>query len=170
MLAQAKRPFVILGGSGWNAQACADFRAFAEANNLPVGTAFRRQDLYDNRLANYVGDVGIGINPALAERVKAADLLLAIGTRLDEMTTGGYTLIDVPRPKQKFVHVHPGAEELGRVYEADLLINSGMPEFAAGARKLRRWTSSAWSDWTKAARSGVRGVAQAGARRRAAST
>ena len=152
LLAQAKRPFVILGGSGWTAQGCEDFRAFAETNNLPVGTAFRRQDLYDNRLPNFAGDVGIGINPALAERVKASDLILAVGTRLDEMTTGGYTLVDIPRPRQKFVHVHAGAETLGRVYQADVAINSGMPEFAAAARRLQPVTSSAWADWTKAAR------------------
>jgi acetolactate synthase I/II/III large subunit len=152
MLSQAKRPFAILGGGDWNAQACADIRAFAEANDLPVGTAFRRQDLYDNRLPNFVGDVGIGISPALAERVKGSDLLIAVGPRLDEMTTGGYTLIDVPRPKQKFVHVHPGAEELGRVYEADLPINSGMPEFAAMARGLKPVDSSAWKESTKTAR------------------
>jgi acetolactate synthase-1/2/3 large subunit len=152
MLAQAQRPFVILGGGDWNAEACADIRAFIEANGLPVGTAFRRADLYDNRLPNYVGDVGIGINPALAERVKGCDLLIAVGPRLDEMTTGGYTLIDVPRPKQKFVHAHPGAEELGRVYEADLPINSGMPEFAAMARGLDPVKSAAWQEWTRAAR------------------
>lgn len=131
---------------------CADIRAFAEANALPVGTAFRRQDLYDNRLPNFAGDVGIGICPALARRVKESDLLVAIGPRLDEMTTGGYTLIDVPRPKQTFVHVHPGAEELGRVYEADLPINSGMPEFAAMARALDPVNVPAWQDWTHGAR------------------
>jgi acetolactate synthase-1/2/3 large subunit len=152
MLAQAKRPFMIVGGGDWNAQACADIRAFAEANGLPVGTAFRRQDLYDNRLPNFVGDVGIGISPALAEHVKSSDLLIAVGPRLDEMTTGGYTLIDVPRPKQKFVHVHPGAEELGRVYEADLPINAGMPEFAAMAKAMKPVDPSAWKDRTAAAR------------------
>ena len=152
MLAQAKRPFVILGGGDWNAEACTDIRAFAEINNLPVGTAFRRQDLYDNRLPNFVGDVGIGVSPALAEHVKGSDLLIAVGPRLDEMTTGGYTLIDVPRPKQKFVHVHPGAEELGRVYESDLPINSGMPEFAAMARAMKPVDSSAWKDRTRTAR------------------
>jgi acetolactate synthase-1/2/3 large subunit len=152
MLAQAKRPFVILGGSGWNEQACADFRAFVEANDLPVGTAFRRQDLYDNRLPNFAGDVGIGINPALAERIKGCDLLIAVGARLCEMTTGGYTLIDVPRPKQKFVHVHAGAEVLGRVYQADLPIHSGMPEFARAARAMAPVDSSAWKEWTRAAR------------------
>jgi acetolactate synthase-1/2/3 large subunit len=152
MLAQAKRPFVILGGGGWSAQACEDIRAFIEANGLPVGTAFRRADLYDNRLPNYAGDVGIGINPALGERIKRSDLLIAVGPRLDEMTTGGYTLIDVPRPKQRFVHVHPGAEELGRVYEADLPVNSGMPEFAAMARAMKPVDSAAWRDETRAAR------------------
>ena len=152
MLAQAKRPFVILGGSGWTARACADFRAFAEAWDLPVGTAFRRQDLYDNRLPNFVGDVGIGINPALADRIKNCDLLLALGTRLGEMTTGGYTLIDVPRPKQKFVHVYPGAEVLGHVYQADLPVLSGMPEFAEAARRLAPESARAWKDWTRAAR------------------
>ena len=152
MLAQAKRPFVLLGGSDWTAQACADFRAFAEANDLPVGTAFRRQDLYDNRLPNFAGDVGIGISPKLAERVKACDLLIAIGARMDEMTTAGYTLIEAPRPKSKFVHVHPGAEVLGRVYEAELLIHSGMPEFAQALRKLAPVESRPWRDATKAAR------------------
>ena len=152
MLAQAKRPLVILGGGGWDAQACGDIRAFAEASGLPVATAFRRQDLYDNRLPGFVGDVGIGINPALADRVRGSDLLLAIGARLDEITTEGYSLINVPRPKQKFVHVHAGAEELGRVYEPDLPIHSGMPEFARAARRLAPVDSTAWKAWTKAAR------------------
>jgi acetolactate synthase-1/2/3 large subunit len=152
MLSQAKRPFVLLGGSDWNAQACADIRAFAEANELPVGTAFRRQDLYDNRLPNFVGDVGIGINPKLAERVKTCDLLIAVGARMDEITTGGYTLVEAPRPKQPFVHVHPGADVLGRVYQADLLIHSGMPEFAQAARKLAPVEPRPWKDSTRAAR------------------
>jgi acetolactate synthase I/II/III large subunit len=153
MLARAKRPFVLLGGSDWNAQACADFRFFAEANDLPVGTSFRRQDLYDNRLPNFVGDVGIGINPKLAERVKTCDLLIAVGARMDEMTTGGYSLVDAPRPKQQFVHVHPGAEVLGRVYQGDLLIHSGMPEFAQAARKLAPVEPRPWKESTKTARS-----------------
>jgi acetolactate synthase-1/2/3 large subunit len=152
MLSQAKRPFVLLGGSDWNVQACADIRAFAEANDLPVGTAFRRQDLYDNRLPNFVGDVGIGINPKLAERVKTCDLLIAVGARMDEITTGGYTLVDVPRPKQPFVHVHPGAEVLGRVYQANLLIHSGMPEFAQALRKLAPVEPRPWKESTRAAR------------------
>ena len=121
-----------------------------------------RRTCIDNRQPNYVGDVGVGINPALAERVKGCDLLIAVGPRLDEWTTGGYTLIDMPRPKQKFVHVHPGAEELGRVYEADLLINSGMPEFAAMARGLKPVNCSAWQEGTRGGAQGLRGVARAG--------
>jgi acetolactate synthase-1/2/3 large subunit len=152
MLARAQHPFVILGGSGWDANSCADFRAFAEANDLPVGTGFRRQDLYDNRLPNFVGDVGIGINPALAERIRKSDLLLAVGPRLCEMTTSGYTLIDVPRPRQKLIHVHAGAEVLGRVYAADLPIHAGMPEFAQAARALAPVDPRPWSAETRAAR------------------
>ena len=100
---------------------------------LPAGAAFRRQDALDNDSPSYAGDVGIGINPALAERVRSADLLLVVGPRLGEMTTSGYTLLDVPKPQQTLVHVHPGAEELGRVYQADLPILSGMEQFAAAS-------------------------------------
>jgi acetolactate synthase-1/2/3 large subunit len=136
MLAQAQRPFVMLGGGGWSEQACDDIQAFVAANALPAGCTYRCQDLLDNRHPNYVGDIAVGLNPALENRIRNADLLLAVGPRLGEWTTINYTLIDIPRPKQKFIHVHAGAEELGRVYQADLLINSGMPEFAAAARRL----------------------------------
>ena len=151
MLAQSKRPFVMVGGGGWNAQACADIQAFAEANALPVGCVYRCQDLFDNRHPNYAGDIAVGMNPALESRIRGADLLLAVGPRLGEWTTINYTLIDIPRPKQKFIHVHAGAEELGRVYQGDLLINSGMPEFAAMARGLAPVKAS-WADATRTAR------------------
>ncbi len=152
MLGEAQRPLVILGGSGWTEQACADIRAFAEANELPVATGFRRANLYDNRLPNYVGDVGIGINPALATRVKTADLLLVVGSRMGEMASSGYTLLDVPRPKQKLVHVLSGAEELGRVYQADLPIHSGMPELAAALRAMTAVQRRPWVEWRDGAR------------------
>ncbi len=152
MLDQSSRPLVILGGGDWTASACADIRSFVEANNLPAACSFRRQDLFDNRLPNYCGDVGIGIGPKLAERVRSADLILAIGPRLGEMTTGGYTLFGVPNPKQKFIHVHPGAEELGRVYRAELMMNAGMAEFSRLAATLPPVDSSRWRDWTHAAR------------------
>ena len=154
MLAAAAKPLVILGGGDWDATACADIRRFIEANNLPAACSFRRQDLLDNRHPNYCGDVGIGIAPALAERIRAADLILAIGPRLGEMTSSGYTLFDVPVPKQRLIHVHTGAEELGRVYRAELMINSGMPEFAAQAAALAPVDASRWQQWTQDAREG----------------
>ncbi len=154
MLAAAAKPLVILGGGDWDATACADIRRFIEANNLPAACSFRRQDLLDNRHPNYCGDVGIGIAPALAERIRAADLILAIGPRLGEMTSSGYTLFDVPVPKQRLIHVHTGAEELGRVYRAELMINSGMPEFAARAAALAPVDASRWQQWTQDAREG----------------
>ncbi|HEX2529926.1 MAG TPA: thiamine pyrophosphate-binding protein [Burkholderiaceae bacterium] len=137
ILSAAQRPLVMLGGGGWNTKACDAIRYFAEANRLPVACTFRFQDLFDNRHPHYVGDVGIGINPVLAQRIRAADLILAIGPRLGEMTTGGYTLIEAPRPRQRLIHVHADAEELGRVYQADLMINSGMPQIAALLADMR---------------------------------
>jgi acetolactate synthase-1/2/3 large subunit len=145
LLAAAKRPMVLLGGGGWNGQACADVQRFAEANQLPVGCAFRFQDLLDNHHPNYIGDVGIGINPKLAARVKNADLLIAIGPRLGEMTTGGYTLLESPQPKQQLVHIHSDAEELGSVYQATLMINSGMPQVAAMLAAMPAVDGSAWA-------------------------
>jgi acetolactate synthase I/II/III large subunit len=109
-----------------------------------VACAFRFQDLLDNRHPHYIGDVGIGVNPKLAARIKAADLVLAVGPRLGEMTTSGYTLLEAPCPQQKLVHVHAAAEELGRVYQADLMINSGMPQIAAALAALAPVDASAW--------------------------
>jgi acetolactate synthase-1/2/3 large subunit len=151
MLSQAERPFVIAGGGGWSAQACADFKAFVSTFNLPVGCSYRCQDLIDNRDPHYVGDIAVGLNPKIAERIKTSDVLLVVGARLGEWTTVNYTLIDIPCPKQKLVHVHAGAEELGRVYQGDLLINSGMPEFAAAARGLEP-IRERWAEWTSGAR------------------
>ncbi len=144
LLAAARRPLVILGGTGWTREACNDMQRFAEANQLPVSCAFRFQDLYDNRLDNYVGDVGIGINPVLAERVKMADLLVVAGARLGEMTTSGYSLLESPVPRQKLVHVHPGAEELGRVYQPELGILSDMAPFARSVAAMEPVADPAW--------------------------
>ncbi|MGE5337433.1 MAG: thiamine pyrophosphate-binding protein [Gemmatimonadota bacterium] len=152
LLGQAQRPIVILGGPGWTQAACDNLRRWAESNFLPVSCAFRYQDLFDNRHANYVGDVGIGINPKLAQRIRDADLVIAIGPRLGEMTTGGYTLLEAPRPKQTLVHVHAGAEELGRVYQAPLMICSGMPQFASRLAMMMPIESPPWRDELAAAR------------------
>jgi acetolactate synthase-1/2/3 large subunit len=150
LLARAERPLAILGGAGWTPRAAADMRAFLEANAIPAGAAFRRQDALDNDSPSYVGDVGIGLNPKLAARVREADLVLAIGPRLGEMTTSGYKLLVPPTPEQALVHVHPGAEELGRVYGAELPILSGAEPFAEAVRDIR--LRPRWSEWTRAAR------------------
>ncbi len=144
LLSAARRPLVVLGGSGWTREACDDMRRFAEANHLPVSCAFRFQDLFDNRHANYVGDVGVGINPILAERVRTADVLLVAGARMGEMTTGGYTLLESPVPRQKLVHVMSGAEELGRVYQAELPILASMGRFAHAVAALAPVDAGAW--------------------------
>ncbi len=143
-LAQAQRPLVILGGGGWNQAACAAIQQFIEQNHLPVACAFRFQDLFDNQHPNYIGDVGIGINPKLAQRIQQADLVIAIGPRLGEMTTGGYQLLQAPVPQQSLIHIHADALELGRVYQADMLINSGMPQIASTLAALPPVDANAW--------------------------
>ncbi|MGM9515805.1 thiamine pyrophosphate-binding protein [Roseateles sp. DB2] len=150
-LAAAKRPFVIAGGGGWTPDSVAALQRFAEAWQLPVGCAFRFQDLFDNAHPLYAGDVGIGINPSLAQRVKDADLILAIGPRLGEMTTGGYTLLQAPLPDQDLIHIHAGAEELGRVYAAELMINASMRCAAPALAALAPPAECRWTDWTQAA-------------------
>ena len=117
---RAERPFVILGGGGWSEAGVAALARFLDANDLPAACGFRRQDLLDNEHRCYAGHIGLGPNPKLAARIKAADLVLAIGARLGETTSQSFTLLDVPRPRQTFVHVHNDPEELGRVYQADL--------------------------------------------------
>ena len=152
LLAAAERPFVIVGGSGWTAASCEALERFAERWHLPIGCAFRFQDTFDNRHPNYAGDVGIGINPKLAARVGAADLIVAIGSRLGEMTTGGYELLTPPRPTQKLVHIHAGAEELGRVYAGELMINASMACAAPALALLEPPASPRWREQTAAAR------------------
>ena len=138
LVAAAKRPLVIVGGSRWDAAACRTLREVAEALTLPVACGFRNQDLFDNRHPLYAGDVGIGINPRLAARIRDADVLLVIGERLGEMTTSGYTLITPPVPAQALIHVHPGSEELGRVYQPALAIAATPGAFLAALASLRR--------------------------------
>ena len=147
MLLQAQRPFVIAGGGGWTPQSAQALQRFAENWQLPVGNAFRFQDTFDNFHPLYAGDVGIGINPKLAQRIKDSDLIIAIGPRLGEMTTSGYTLLEVPKPKQKLVHIHASAEELNRVYHADLAICASMNAAARSLEVLTAPPSLPWTDW-----------------------
>jgi acetolactate synthase-1/2/3 large subunit len=137
MIDSAERPLVIVGGGGWNTRACSDLKSFIETFSLPVVAGFRRQDILDNRHSNYIGHAGLGPSPKLIQRIRGADLIIAIGGRLGETTTSGYTLFEVPRPAQRFVHVHADPNELGRIYQTDLSINAGMPEVAAALARLR---------------------------------
>ncbi|MEY2783714.1 MAG: Acetolactate synthase isozyme 3 large subunit, partial [Pseudomonadota bacterium] len=148
MLLASKRPFVIAGGSGWTPQSAQALQRFAENWKLPVGNAFRFQDTFDNHHPQYAGDVGIGINPKLAQRVRESDLILAIGPRLGEMTTSGYTLLQAPKPQQTLVHIHASAEELNRVYQADLAILSTMNAAARSLEVLTAPTQLPWEAWT----------------------
>ena len=152
LLLQAERPMALLGGGGWDRQAVAGFEAFAETFDLPTAVSFRCQAYFDNRLDRYAGHAGVATDPALNERIAAADLLLVAGARLGEATTGGYTIVRPPVPAQTLIHVHPGAEELGRVYQPALGINAGMKHFAAEAAALDAPDSVPWGAWRQAAR------------------
>lgn len=152
LLSAAKRPFVVLGGSGWTKDAVAGMRAFLERNHLSAGASFRCQDLLDNRSPSYVGHIGIGVDPQLAQRIKDADLLLVVGARLGEMTSSAYTLFDVPVPRQTLIHVHAGAEELGRVYQGAVLVNSGYPQFVEALGAVDVAGGSKWRADTETAR------------------
>lgn len=145
-LANAKAPIMVIGGPGWSATVREQVTAFAERLDLPVVAAFRYQDYMDNRHKNYAGHMGIGIDAALGKRIREADLLLVMGARLGEMTTGGYTLVKSPNPDQKLIHVHPGAEELGRVYRTEIPVLSTLAAFAA---RLQHISAPAQIPWKK---------------------
>jgi len=151
LLAGAERPLVVVGEGGWSAQAGEDVLAFCEASALPVAASFRCQDYVDNHSPVYAGHLTIGLDPALARRVEEADLLVAVGGRLGDIATRGYTLLDVPKPRQMLVHAHPDPAELGAVYEPELAIVSGLPELAAALRALDP-VEPRWQAWTESAR------------------
>ena len=149
----AKRPIAILGGSRWSEKAVRQFARFAEKFDLPVACSFRRQMLFDHTDPHYVGDVGLGINPALDARIREADLIVMVGGRFAEVPSQSYTALSVPFPEQSLVHVHAAAEELGRVYRADLAIHAGPAAFAAAAEGLEPPPAGvAWGAWREAGR------------------
>jgi acetolactate synthase-1/2/3 large subunit len=148
LLEESARPFLLLGGSRWTALAAAQAQGLAEAWGLPVGCSFRRQMLFDHRHPNYAGDVGLGINPRLKERLAASDLLILLGARFSENPSQDFSVLGVPEPGKALVHVHPGAEELGRIYSPTLAINASPGAFLDAALTL-------------AARHGERGAAAA---------
>jgi acetolactate synthase I/II/III large subunit len=151
LLWAAARPIALVGGSRWSQPACAALERFATRFALPVATTFRRAHLFDPAHPCYAGDLGIGPNPKLLARVKAADLILLIGGRLGEMPSQGYTLIDIPGPRQTLVHVFPGVEELGRVYRPHLAINAAPTAFAAALEGLQPPNEVSWKGEAAAA-------------------
>ena len=152
LLVGATRPLVILGGTGWDDPACAALKRFVHAYDLPVAASFRRQDLLDNHDPHYAGMLGLAVSPKLAQRVKDADLLLVIGSRLSETVTNGYTLIESPDPAQPMVHIHPDPAELGRVYQAHLPIAATLADAAHALAALPPPERTPWSGWTADAR------------------
>ncbi len=151
LIAAAERPIVLVGGSGWTDWAAAALRRWLEAAGLPACCSFRRQDVLDNRSPSYVGDLGTGANPALVARVREADLVVALGARLGEITTQSYGVLAIPEPRQRLVHIHPSAEEIGRVFHPTLGIQAGMPELMT-ALDGRTPPRGAWQAWAAAAR------------------
>ena len=149
LLASSERPMLIVGGGGWSADAARDLARFSAAHHVPVSASFRCQDYIDNRHPNYCGHAGIGIDPRTAKRFRECDLLIALGTRLGEITTSGYTLVDIPNPASRFVHVHPGAEELGRVYRPDLSVNAAAASFTAAIADLEPRAGESRRTWTR---------------------
>jgi acetolactate synthase-1/2/3 large subunit len=137
LLAKSQRPMLILGGGRWSEAALAQVTRFSEKFGIPVCTSFRRAHHFDPLHANYAGDLGLGANPKLVARVKASDLVIAAGARLNELTSQGYTLFDIPSPQMKLVHAYPGAEELGRVYAPHLAIHAAPKAFATALDTLK---------------------------------
>ena len=152
LLAASERPIMLVGGGSWSDAACADIARFAAANDVPVCCSFRRQDIVDNRLPVFCGDLGTGAAASLVARIKAADLVLAVGARIGEITSQSYSLLGIPEPGKTLIHVHAAAEELGRVFRPTLAIQSGMAEFAAAAAALPPVAAPRWAEWRKAAR------------------
>ena len=150
-LRAAERPLMILGGTGWSQASLAALADWARASSLPIALSFRRKDLIDNDHPSYVGDLGLGPNPKLIERVRAADLILSVGARLGENPTQGYTLFTREETARKLVHIHPCAEELGRVWPASL---AGVADNAAAAEALARLPPhpGRWDKWRADAR------------------
>jgi len=154
MLDAAKRPLILVGGSVWTDEARRAFESFAQANNLPVAAAFRRQDVFDNYHESYVGDIAWGNIASLTQVIEDCDLLISFGARLNAGTSRNYKVLQPPLLKQKLVHIYPEAEELGRVFKADLMINSGVCEMAFALQDTVLDSREQWSEWKREARRG----------------
>lgn len=153
LLKNAQRPLVIIGGTGWTLEAQYNLKSFAQRFNLPVAAGFRRQDILDNRDPHYVGQLGLGVSPALAEQVRQSDLLIVLGSRLSEVTSGNYEIIQSPLPTQKLVHAHADAGEINRVFHAEVPICATVEATIAALAKLPTPTHlPVWGAWTETGR------------------
>ncbi len=150
LLAKAQRPLIVTGGTGWTDKGKSALQAFAEASDIPVLTAFRCQDAFDNTSPVFAGEAGVGMWPHVADLIKTADVIVALNLRMDEMTTGAYTLLSVPLPQQTLIHVHPATEELGKIYIAALPLHADPNAFAAALTPL----AGPWATWRAQARAG----------------
>ncbi|ARJ65366.1 thiamine pyrophosphate-binding protein [Magnetospirillum sp. ME-1] len=152
LLNGAQRPLMLVGGGGWTPESAQLITRFAEGWSLPVAACFRRQDIVDNESPCYAGELGYSMAPSLGARVREADLILAVGTRLGDIDTSGYSLIEAPNPRQTLIHVFPEAEELGRVFRPHLAVVSAMLPFAKAAAALEAPATKPWAEWTQAVR------------------
>ena len=146
-LNQAERPLMIVGGPLWSNETRERVQDFARRFDMPVATSFRCQDYIDNRLDQYAGHAGVGMDPKLAQLIRDADVLLVVGARLGEMTTDGYALINIPQPAQKLIHVHPDGDELGTVYRADVPVVASAASFSQALEQIQAPSVARWSDW-----------------------
>jgi acetolactate synthase-1/2/3 large subunit len=151
LLRGAERPLVVVGGPQWSEAAARDLGRFAGAQGLPVAAGFRRQDYMDNRHPHYVGDLNVGVNPRLAQRLREADALLLLGTRLGDIETQGYTLLDPQGHGKRIVHVHPDADEPGRVWGTELAVTAKASDFVAALARLNG-AGGEWGEWVRGAR------------------
>ena len=151
-LAAAERPVLILGGSGWTAAARAAIGAWLEASHLPAVLSFRRKDLLDNDSPSFIGDLGLGPNPKLIARIKSADLILALGARLGENPTQGYGLLTREETAERLIHIHPGPEEIGRVWPAAVGAVADVAPAALSLAGLKLALRPSWEAWRTAGR------------------
>lgn len=152
LLTEAKRPLIVLGGSRWTPESVEQFAHIADAWGIPVTVSLRRQMLFPTDHRCFAGDLGFGPNPKLIDYVKQADLLLLIGSRMSEVPSQGYTLLDIPAPKQTLIHVHPDSAELGRVYQPALAINAAPVQFIEALEHVSLPESASRSDYLAGAR------------------
>jgi acetolactate synthase I/II/III large subunit len=146
LLVESKNPLFVLGGSRWSETARRQIHEFAERAGLPIATSYRRSTLFDPLHPLYAGDLGLGPNPKLVARAKAADLLVLVGGRLGEIPSQGYSVLSSPSPQTKLVHIHPGAEEIGRVYRPHLAIHASPNRFVAALRRLALTPNPVWRE------------------------